>query len=250
MEIKSIAELINAIDILVKETGGTKWWFRGHSSTTWDLLPSVKRNYTKEQEQYFTNEFYVRAKSRYKNCPSKDDHAAWLALMQHYGLPTRLLDWSGSPLVAAFFASELCQPNSENQIYEDACIWALAPGVLNSAQGFETLLYPLDANSLQSLIIPARKGADTTDQVAAAWAVEFDVRMQMQQGAFTIHASDTPLNKISGCEKWLRKYIIPTAFLKQMEWELTLLGIRRGNLFPDLENLSLELRRLHRPRIR
>jgi len=45
--------------------------------------------------------------------------------MQHYRLPTRLLDWSFSPLIAAYFAVR-----ETTDADEDACIWALAPSVL------------------------------------------------------------------------------------------------------------------------
>jgi hypothetical protein len=56
--------------------------------------------------------------------PSEDDLAGWLSLMQHYRLPTRLLDWSFSPLIAAYFSvnDRFVEP-------VDACIWALAPSM-------------------------------------------------------------------------------------------------------------------------
>jgi hypothetical protein len=58
--------------------------------------------------------------------PDPDDYFGWLFLAQHYGLPTRLLDWSESPLVALYFAV------TEGHEDHDGCVWALWPGGLNS----------------------------------------------------------------------------------------------------------------------
>ena len=246
IKITSLADLTQEVEALISGTK-LRWWSRGHSSIDWDLLPSVRRGYSREQEKYLSNEFFVRAKLRYANCPPDDDYAGWLALMQHYGLPTRLLDWTRSPMVAAFFATESYQPYSEGETKGDACIWALAPGILNRQQGFEPYLFPLNAGTLQDLIRPSRKGSDITDQVAAAMAVETDMRMQMQQGAFTVHAGDAPLNRMSNCDEWLVQYEIPDRVLSSMARQLDLLGFRLGDLFPDLGNLAKELRAVYRP---
>jgi hypothetical protein len=179
--------------------------------------------------------------------PASDDDAGWLALMQHYGLPTRLLDWSRSRLIAAFFATEPYQRHINKPTGKDACIWALAPLNLNVSQGFESYWYPLDAKRLNGLIVAARKGDERGNKVVAAMAVETDLRMQMQQGCFTVHGSAAPLNRISGCDDWLRKYVIPVPSLSSMARELEILGFRVGDLFPDLANLAMELRGIHRP---
>lgn len=252
-EIQDLADLTREVDALITKTD-LIWWFRGHSSVTWDLLPFARRGYTREQERYCSNEFFVRAKLRHHSFPNDDDYAGWLAIMQHYGLPTRLLDWTRSPLIAAFFATESFQRHSEQyevdpdvQASADACIWALAPSLLNFNQGFENYLLPLNARQLAPLIKPSRKGKDTTDKVAAAMAIETDLRMQMQQGAFTVHSSGTPLNLMGDCRHWLRKYVIPARCVRSMARQLDLLGFRLGDLFPDLGNLARELKGRHRP---
>jgi hypothetical protein len=241
-----VADLTREVDTLFRETG-LRWWFRGHSSAKWDLLPSVRRGYSQEQERFLSNEFYVRARLRHPNCPPDGDYAGWLALMQHYGLPTRLLDWSRSPLVAAFFATEPFQRHFIAPTNTDACIWAIAAGRFNQQQGFEPLLYPLNANRLRDLMRPALKGRDGPARVVAAMAVETDLRMQMQQGAFTVHASDEPLNRMAGCSEWLRQFIIPASSLPVVAHELEVLGFRLGDLFPDLGSLAQELKGIHHP---
>ena len=129
----------------------------------------------------------------------------------------------------------------------DACIWVINPGVLNVQQGFESYLYPLSARSLQYLIKPAIKGEDKSDKIVATMAVETDPRMQVQQGAFTVHASEIALNHIKGNEKWLYQFVIPAEEIKPMAREQDIMGFTRGSLFPDLDNLAIELRGIHKP---
>lgn len=239
--VRTVGDISVVVRYLVEETS-LRWWFRGLTSISYDLVPSGKRGYSPKQEQYFYNEFYCRAGTRHSRCPDEDDIAGWLSLMQHYRLPTRLLDWSFSPLIAAYFAV----PGS-NDADEDACIWALAPSMLNESQGFKPLLYPLSANSLRPLLEPAKKGVDTTDKIVAAMAVEVDPRMQVQQSAFTVHASLTPLNLLDGSDRWLRRFVVPADAVAALRGELRLLGYRADSLFPDLEALAQELRLLIRP---
>lgn len=238
--VQSLGDLVRAVTTLAKETK-LSWWYRGHINAKWDLLPAARRGYTKKQERHLSNEFYVRARTRYNRCPPQEDYAGWLALMQQYGLPTRLLDWTSSPLIAAFFATQV--PDRHN----DACVWALAPEQFNEAQGYEPLLYPLNAEQLHDLLKPALKGEDKHEKIIAARAIEMDPRMQVQQGAFTVHASEVPLNHLPGCDGWLRRFVIPAKAATTVAWELEVVGFRLGDLFPDLGNLAAELRARQAP---
>jgi hypothetical protein len=244
--IRSTADLTQQIDTLARETS-LRWWFRGHRTEAWELLPHVRRNHTPEQERYLSHEFRARAGLRHTARLAYNDIPNWLALMQHYGLPTRLMDWSQSALVAAFFAVEAAMPHSEVEVTTDACIWALAPGSLNASQGFEPLLYSLNSDQLrQRLLEPAFYPPDGDAIVLAAMAVESDIRMQVQRGAFTVHGSPTPLDRLEGSEQWLRKFLIPKDAVPLLARELRLLGVGLADLFPDLHNLARELRALHR----
>lgn len=237
-KISSIADLSWTTRALFNESG-LRWWFRGMACSDHVLLPSARRGYSHQRERYLSNEFRARAGTRHSKSPSPHDYSGWLSLMQHYGLPTRLMDWSFSPLVAAYFA---LHDDDYHGPPRDACIWAIAPSELNVAQGYQGYLYPLDANLLKPLLRPALKEATECECIVAAMAVENDLRMLMQQGAFTIHPTVLDLRAISGNERWLKQFIIPGAALPVLREELRLLGIRRDYVFPDLASLAKEMR--------
>lgn len=247
MTIKSIDQLTEVVSETFEETR-SRWWFRGQRDQSWPLLPNVRRGYSRERERFLTNLFYTRAKTRYQNCPPPTDYGAWLAVMQHYGLPTRLLDWSWSPLVGAYFATKYSFDMGDTAQVEDVAIWMLEPHRLNESQGYEPVFPPLNAKSLEELIRPAMKGEDSSRiEVLAASPVESDLKMLTQQGAFTVHVTSKPLNEMAGCDKWLKKIIVPSASVPRIARDLDLLGIRLADLFPDLQNLAKEITNMHRP---
>jgi hypothetical protein len=229
-------------EILALQDLNEHWLFRGHSNADWALRPGIHRGYTAQQERYLTNEFRVRARSRYAPCPSNNDYSGWLALMQHYGLPTRLLDWSYSPLIATFFAVHPDYSRTLCTAGRAACIWAMAAGRLNDAQGFEPFIFPLDAASYEPLVVPAFKNREEPGTVGVAMALEHDARIQLQQSAFTIHSASIPIETLKGSERWLRKFTIEGDAITELFGEISRLGMRQSNLFPDLPSLAAELK--------
>jgi hypothetical protein len=245
--VTNIAELIDAAE-RVFTTTGSRWWFRGQRNAEWNLLPSVKRGTSKQEERFMTNLFYTGAQSRYPSCPLSDDYGAWLALMQHYGLPTRLLDWTHSLLVAAYFATKYSFDMDQADELTDSAIWLLDPLKLNESQGYEPVFPPLNARAVEPLVKPALKGGDAGKfSVLAVVPIESDVKMFAQQGAFTVHVTDEPLNLIAGHEEWLKKLVVPVQSVPRMALELDVLGMRLSGLFPDLYHLAREIKKEYRP---
>jgi hypothetical protein len=243
VRISNISELSFQAEALFNSTR-TRWWFRGHQSLSYKLLPKVRRGYSREEERYLFYYFYPRASLRHQKCPADDDLAGWLALMQHYGLPTRLLDWTWSPMVAAFFATQNARADSS----QDACIWAIEPSFLNESQGLERLYPPLNADMIRPFLDPARYGdATEPEKVVAATPIEADLRMLLQQGAFTVHSSTQELSCLDGSDRWLQQILIPGECKLNIAKELAILGVRSADLFPDLDNLAKEAIEVYAP---
>jgi hypothetical protein len=252
--IKSVGELVEFIakrlsaDRAADESG--IFWFRGHRKRAWPVLPTIWRDYDKDAERNFTNRFCVRAATRHQSLPSYDQDALWLSLMQHYGLPTRLLDWTRSPLVAAYFALEHYIFDRTRQP-EDAVIWMLDPHVLNKSEGFADFTPSIEAHMCASMISAAfTHNVQENFKVLAVMAAENDLRMFIQQGCFTIHSDTVPLNQREQHRAYLSSIIIPAEHVKRMAFEVDVCGIRKGDIFPDLGHLADELKEIWPPKRR
>ena len=219
-------------------------WFRGQKDYTWSLKPSVKRPpyHQNKVEQYMATSFYTEACTRMKDHPSHDDMSGWLCLMQHYGLPTRILDWSKSPLVALYFAVHTAGDDDPcNEI--DAGLWLMDPMNLNMDQGYGEYIPPMDYRSVADMLVPAfNDKAPSNGKIIACCSVENDLRMYVQQSAFTIHGSDEPLNILCGHTDIVRKLIIPCDLKPQLRLQLKTLGFHLNTIFPDIEHVASEIK--------
>lgn len=241
---KSIEDLLSILRERVASDNRILW-FRGHRDASWTLSPTIKRGYDSDGERNLTHRFRSRAGVRHDRLPDYADLSSWLALMQHYGLPSRLLDWTRSPMVALFFALDGAHRVSQPT---DASLWILEPHALNVAQGFEPVTAALNARMYLDLIKPAfYHKSPELGTVAAAMASETDQRMFVQQGCFTVHSADAPLERLQLPEHVLTKVRISAQCVRQLSFDIELCGFRRGDLFPDLQNLADELRTSYGP---
>jgi len=276
--IESIGDYIREIIRLrVKNEKGCEFfqWYRGHADKSWELLPKVQRGFTSEDEElfrkerYYTNDFQARASVFQSQKPQLNEYANWLTLMQHYGLPTRLLDWSRSPLVALYFAI-----SDENEYEKDACVWILTPGKLNALEKLEkpscingkeyenSFIYNMAHKTISTMIFTAFRrwelssnpDAITPDdkkfdhrfenlkgKIAACYPTEADSRVYNQYAAFTVHNSSKRL--IDLCDdSILLRITIPHKKKKELLYELSVCGITQSYIYPDLEHLSNEIK--------
>ncbi len=146
----------------VERHGSSHWLFRGMSDKGHELIPKIGRNpkrYSEGAEQILFKNFKRRVR-QFTDTSQLDD---WdlLALAQHHGLPTRLLDWSTNPLVAAFFAVSSEPSTTVARVYAYQATLVAEP---------ERVANPFDV-------------AETSVYIPSAVAA----RIVSQRGVFTIH---------------------------------------------------------------
>lgn len=238
--IKSINDLIDEIKKLKEKYGKQPIWFRGQEDSKWNLVPSIQRSSIYEKESYITHDFYIYVNQIEDSMPDKSNYAAWMSLMQHYGLPTRILDWSSSPLVACYFALEKNRESSN-----DACIWVLIPRRVNKKEEFGEYVYPIDDYTVQQMLLPAfdlniKLEEKYKDKIIACHSVEKNLRMYSQQSSFTVHNSRKRLEDICDSET-LYKLILPSNCKEDIYNSVNILGISTSFIYPDMEHVSKDI---------
>jgi hypothetical protein len=177
--IESFLDLHSIIE--EKYTSGSPIIFRGVPDARYKLIPKVGRviNYSRKLEQDIFDLFRMYGISYLESEPKSD----WdlLAIAQHHGLPTRLLDWTYNPLVAAYFAVE------EN-FDSDSAVYAMpAPMILDTKKAKSLFRRAIGVD----IFMPSH----ITRRIAA------------QSGLFTVHWTPTkPINRNS-----IDKLIIPNS---------------------------------------
>ena len=199
-------------------------WYRGHADKAWGLKTSIARcpnpslALERDLRLKFENETTFLDPALH---PLEIGECNFL--MQHHGLPTRLLDWSTSPLVAAYFA--VCDDKKDNV---DACIWQLDPSRLNRFHGYNES--PVECNKEDYTKI--------SNKTLAIHAPYTNLRMRSQCSEFTLHAHYDTIDNSVNASVFLKKITISKKIKRELRNKLSSLGINRGALFPDLDNIA------------
>lgn len=109
---------LDFIEFASTRADGT-WLFRGHGDASWELVPAIGRQasasvYRPSDEKILFEDFVLEAKRYLGNADLTE--LEWLAVAQHHGLPTRLLDWPTNPLVAAWFATQADENDADAKV--------------------------------------------------------------------------------------------------------------------------------------
>jgi len=222
------------------------WAFRGQRKASWPLfasLPRYLRRYVPDERLWEARErrgiriFRRKAHHFLPDPAALEDDLRCLALMQHHGAPTRLLDFTKSPYVAALFALE--------EAKGDAAVWAVNTPVLHEAT-------PAGEPDLtREQVDPRRDGAFDAFYLSNArpfaWAGEpqqMDRRLIAQSGTFIVPGVLTePLEGIlqhyDHPDPLLAKLILPARRLRAESMKaLYRMNITPASLFPDLDGLA------------
>lgn len=195
--------------------------FRGLEKCKYELKPSVGReNYTYANEKRLFSEF---RRTAVPNLVRGEETRNWilLCIAQHHGVPTRLMDWTCSPLVAAYFAvsGKDADGNGDAKICSLPARGKYEPKFVDVDKG-----HPFVVDTC--VILPPHAAA----------------RIIAQSGMFTIHRCPT---EVFAPEE-LQHVIIAKEYKSELRQLLHRLGVNRATLFPDLDGIATHLKWLQK----
>jgi hypothetical protein len=259
MEIIDLSRFVDAVRDLVERwiLPDADWypspWFRGHGDAGWSLEPGWYRLPPPGEgvgagwynERTLLTEFKLRAPHYLQTLPSlmapPSNDWEWLFLMQHYGLPTRLLDWTESALIGLYFALR------DNREDCDAAVWVLNPWWLNKQSLGEYELPPAGDPRIADWA-PLDEGKALKGHLpVAVKPVHASPRISAQKGFFTIHGTERgALDKLAHSRAdngpGLRKLTIPRERVSEIRRDLAIAGITETSVFQELDGLSREIK--------
>jgi hypothetical protein len=227
-----------------------RWAFRGHKKSEWILNSPLLRylidfnlhkNSWAHQEDRIIRLFQRKAELFLQHVPKENDIFQWLALMQHHGAPTRLLDFTWSPFVAAFFALERAKT--------DSAVWAVNFSVLQnkkyrfeSEQGYIRAPSPRDMESYKRFYI-----FNTVPFIMADEPYHMNQRQIAQSGTFLVPGIiHKPIEEIlshwQDPERIIVKFVLKSNKIREEAMEsLYYMNITYATLFPGLDGLARSL---------
>jgi hypothetical protein len=236
-------------------------WFRGQGRGNHGLLPALYRpdnvRFHYDESDLFER-FKAYAAPYVRRVPANDWD--WYFLARHHGLPSRLLDWSESLLVAVYFAllehieglTRLdvdrrldCERDTPVYDGDSPCIWLLEAGTLNKQScGRDIVLTPGGPDSTRYLPDEIAKSPSALNEFpVAVMPPRTNDRIVAQQGMFTLHGhSRVALEELPNVERFqavrIGRVTLDRSSVCHLWDELQVLGIGRLGLFPELDSVA------------
>jgi|SRR5215813_958240 len=200
----------------------SNWIFRGVEDAQYELVPKVGRPDTSKNLLDGTNvgyspDFEKRCIERFKREArphmgiGPESNLDWLSIAQHHGLPTRLLDWTESPLVAAYFA--LRAGGFIEKDPKDAAIY-----------GFPC----------PQIVTTDKELCASTNEVVAYFPQHLTPRITVQRGLFTYHKFPDRAYEPVDLVKW----VMPSKICFTLKVILNKCGFNEASMFPDLDGIA------------
>lgn len=256
----SVAEFIAKVGDTL-EPGGDPNWYRGIGKTIeFNLDPGLFRHdIIEDAHELIKLERQMIAKfsrqSALVDVKIPPEELDTLVLMQHYGVKSRLLDWTTNPLIGLFFAVTSAPKDVATDTYlEDAAVWVLKPGVWNnkSLRGLlDRHLLPSDDGILAGFL-PRKNDSDlefnSMREQPATMIGMANKRLIAQSGVFVVFGSDTrPMETLYEQENYppdcLVRIDIPIANIDDVRESILQHGFTESLAYPDFYGVALEINR-------
>jgi hypothetical protein len=230
---------------------GAFLWFRGLSRGQYELLPKIMRD-GRTADEVFERELRLLTRFRQRSLaywPEGYPQSDWehLFAMQHFGLPTRLLDWSENLFVAAYFA--LMAP--DGPIPADAglpSVWCIDPVAWNRAtpvlSGFGDSIHVLTTSDDEMEAYRPETNRRRNKSPVAMFGTHNSKRIVAQRGTFIVWGNE--VKALEACAEESQNTLWKLEIegnRGDLSRELTAIGFGETMVFPELTSLATELTR-------
>lgn len=221
--------------------------YRGVSKSSYDLVPTLGRlpdfrSGSSKEKYELESSFLSRSfQARSPLGPAHYNEVAAAIAAQHHGAPTRLLDWSDSPLIALFFATEP-KLGSKGIVFPEnnAAVWVKheCPIEYNDKGAPKNRSFELDVSTSQRF-----RKIDWNFGSCGFDPIVLTPRISAQMGSFTLcEKPEIDLRKQSSQSiSHIWKIVIPNFQIPKIQENLYRMGIRKRGIYPDEDGLNTSL---------